>query len=80
MIADAAVNLTNLNADNAQANNKTILSGVFDWIYQDSYYFDMGMIDVSANNMIQLLLQFGAINFGTFNQASNVLYDAGSIV
>ena len=76
MIADAAVNLTNLNADNAQANNKTILSGVFDWIYQDSYYFDMGSIYISAGNMIQLLLQSAPVDFNQIGLA----FDAGSIV
>lgn len=76
MIAPAAVNIDNLNANPLTANQKTILSGVFDWIYQDSHYFDMGSIYISAGNMIQLLLQSAPVDF---NQRG-LAYDAGSIV
>ena len=53
-IADGAVNVYNLSANPADANNNTLLNGVFNWIYQDSYYFDMGSIYISASNKIQL--------------------------
>jgi hypothetical protein len=75
MIANAAVNVNNLSANPANANSKTLLSGVFDWIYQDSHYFDMGTIYLSAGNMIQLLLQSAPVDF---NQRG-LAYDAGSI-
>jgi len=80
MIAPAAVNLNNLSADPEQANNKTLLSGVFTWLYQDSYYFDFGNINVGVDNVIQLLLQTSQVDFGSDLQPSSVLYDAGSIV
>lgn len=76
MIADGAVDLNNLSADPANANSQTLLSGTFNWIYQDSYYFDMGQINSSANNMVQLLLQVTPVDF---NQTS-LAYDAGSLV
>lgn len=79
MLAPSTVRLENFSADGPK-NDQTVLSGINSWIYQDSYYFDMGMIDVSADNMIQLLLQFGQIDFGTILNPSNVLYDAGTIV
>jgi len=80
MIAPAAVTVTNLSADPTQANNKTLLSGVFNWIYQDSHYFDFGSINVGVDNVIQLLLQTSTVDFGTVLKPSGVLYDAGTIV
>ena len=70
MIADAAVLPQNLNTTGT-ANSQTILSGTFAWIYQDSYYFDMGVIGEPVTNMIQLLLQVVDIDFET----TSVVYD-----
>jgi hypothetical protein len=80
LIADKAVGLNSLNADPAQANSKTLLSGAFAWLYQDSHYFDFGSINVGVDNVIQLLLQTSNVDFGTDLQPSTVLYDAGTIV
>ncbi len=76
MIDTAAVDVTNLNANPLDANSQTLLSGTFNWIYQDSYYFDMGMISVPAGNMIALLLQTQFIDFDN----ASIGYDAGSII
>jgi len=76
MIDSAAVNVTNLNADPVQANSSTLLSGVFNWIYQDSHYFDMGQITLPVGNMVALLLQVTPIDF---NQPT-LAWDGGSII
>lgn len=75
LIADDAITPVNL-ASTGTANSSTILSGTFGWIYQDSYYFDMGVITNPAANMVSLLLQVTAVDF---NQPT-LGYDAGSIV
>jgi hypothetical protein len=74
MIAPEAINLNNLSTYNTPEADK-FLSGAFNWIFQDSYYFDMGQINMASNNMIQLLLAMTPIDF---NNAS-IGYDAGQI-
>jgi hypothetical protein len=76
MIDNGAVGVDTLSANPADANSQTLLSGTFNWIYQDSYYFDMGMISVPAGNMIALLLQTQFIDF----ENASIGYDAGSII
>ena len=80
MIGPRSVNILNLDTDLLQANTNTLLNGTFNWIYQDSYYFDMGQINTAVNNMIQLLLQMSPIDFGSIAHPGSVLYDAGTIV
>jgi hypothetical protein len=74
MIAQDAVTPTNLSTG-GPAQSNTLLSGTFNWIFQDSYYFDMGQINMASSNMIQLLLAMSPIDF---NNAS-IGYDAGQI-
>jgi hypothetical protein len=74
MLAVDAVNLNNLSTYNAPETN-TFLSGSYGWLFQDSYYFDMGQINIASNNMIQLLLAMSPIDF---NNAS-IGFDAGQI-
>lgn len=74
LIAVDAITPSNL-ASSGTPTSQTILNGQFGWIFQDSYYFDMGQITVPAGNMVSLLLQ---TQFIDFNNAS-IGYDAGSI-
>ena len=76
MIDDGAVGVNTLSADPADANSQTLLSGTFNWIYQDSFYFDLGMISVPAGNMIALLLQTQLIDF----KNASIVYNAGTII
>ena len=76
MIDDGAVGVNTLSADPADANSQTLLSGTFNWIYQDSFYFDLGMISVPASNMIALLLQTQFIDF----KNASIGYNAGTII
>ena len=76
MIDDGAVGVNTLSADPADANSQTLLSGTFNWIYQDSFYFDLGMISVPAGNMIALLLQTQFIDF----KNASIGYNAGTII
>mgnify|MGYP006296886595 CR=1 FL=1 len=75
MLAPSAVRLENFSADGPK-RDITVLSGVNSWIYQDSYYFDMGVITAPADNMVALLLQTTPVDF---NQAT-LGYDAGPII
>ena len=75
MIAIDAVTPTNL-ASSGIPTDQTILNGVFGWIYQDSYYFDLGTITLPVGNMVLLLLQVTPIDF---NQPT-LAWDGGSII
>lgn len=75
MLAPSSVRLENFSAA-GEPTEQTILSGANSWIYQDSYYFDMGEILVPAGNMIALLLQHTMIDFNQLTLG----YDAGQIV
>ena len=75
MLAPSSVRLDNFSAA-GDKTDRTILSGANSWIYQDSHYFDMGVILIPAGNMIALLLQATPIDFDN----ETLGYDSGAIV
>jgi hypothetical protein len=76
MIENGAVGVDTLAANPDYANSQTLLSGTFNWIYQDSYYFDMGQITLPVGNMVALLLQVTPIDF----DQPTLAWDGGSII